>query len=260
VTFRTGKTIEVVLAALIIGFAYYFIRRAIQGKTEEYRDLPPIAAISDGVDRAVETGQPIFMSMGAYAYLSGLFAAMTISGVNLMRHTFREIIRKGAEPYFMLPINPEVAPLIDGVYRECAVAEGKPEAYNRDRILYFGNDEPAYRSGVLNALATYGPSTYILAGAVTGTGDTIATWASKTLDALLIGGQARITHQAVTIAFDYCLYVSDVYAAGAIVSDDEVMKSTLISADIMTWIAIILAIVSIALSAVGVPIADWLST
>ena len=131
---REGKLVETVTILLFLAVALYYLRRALRGRVQEYRRLPMLDAISEGIDRAVETGRPVFMSMGAYAYLSGLFAAMTLSAVNIMRYTYRLAVRKGATPMFMLPINPEVGPLIDGLYRESAVAEGKPQAYRLSLI------------------------------------------------------------------------------------------------------------------------------
>jgi hypothetical protein len=257
---REGRLFETALVLIVVALTLYFLREALKGKTWEFRRLAALDAISDGVDRAVETGRPVFMSLGAYAYLSGLFAAMTIAGVNIMRHTYRLSVRKGAEPLFMLPNNPEVAPLIDGVYREVAVAEGKPEAYKRENIFYFGNDEPAYRSGILNLLAAKPPACYVLMGAVTGTGDSIALWSTRSMDTLLIGGQARHTHQAYMVAFDYGLYLSDVYSAGAILSNDSQMLSTLLAGDVFTWVVIAIGIVGVVLGLLGLPFLKWIST
>jgi len=258
--FRAGKVVELVLALFAIAITLYFLGRAMKGASWEMRHLPALDSISDGVDRAVETGRPVIMTLGAYAYLSGTYAAMTISGVNIMRYTYRQTIRKGATPLFILPNNPEVAPLIDGVYREAAVAEGKPEAYRRENIYFFGNDEPAYRSGYLNLLGANPPATVVTMGAITGTGDAIATWATRSMDTVLIGGQARTTHQFYYVCFDYGLYVTDLYSAGAIISGDSMMISSLVAADILTWIAFAVAIVGIVLGLAGQPFVKWIST
>ena len=258
--FRAGKIVEVVVAIFTIAITLYYLRRAAKGASWEMRHLPALDAISDGVDRCVETGRPIFLTLGAYAYLSGTYAAMTISGVNIMRYTYRIAIRKGATPLFILPNNPEVAPLIDGVYRESAVAEGKPEAYKRENIYFFGNDEPAYRSGYLNLLAANPPSTVVTMGAITGTGDAIAIWTTRSMDTVLIGGQARSSHQWYYVGFDYGLYMSDVYSAGAIVSGDNMMISSLVAADVLTWISFALAIVGVVAGLAGLPFKQWIST
>lgn len=254
---RQGKLSEILLTIVFLTFTLYYLRRALKGRSQEYRHLPGLDAISDGVDRAVETGRPVLMSMGAYAYLSGLFAAMTISAVNIMRYTYRLCIRKGATPLFVLPHNPEVAPLIDGIYREAAVAEGKPETYKRENVFFFGNDETAYRSGFLNLLGANPPATVVLVGAITGTGDAIALWTTRSVNSLLVGGQARTTHQGETPAWDYCMYLSDVYAGGAILSGDQVMMSSLISADVITLFAVALLGIGLILVLMGLPFVQW---
>jgi hypothetical protein len=258
VVIKEGTVLISLAGIFIVGVLYYSIYTALKGKIFEMRRMPVLDAVEDGIDRAVEMGRPVFHSLGAYAYLSGQFVAMTISGVNLMRYSMRSCVRKDATIRFCLPCNPEVGPLIDGIYREVCVAEGKPEAYNRHDIYYFGNDEAAYRAGLLNLLAEDPPASYTLCGAVTGTGDTIATYAARSLGSMVIGGQCRHTHQGIFLAFDYYMPLADNYAAGVIVGEDQVRIATLWASDVVSYLALIMIIVSLVAAFAGAPILDWL--
>jgi len=253
-------TTELLIAIPIIAFTLYYLYQGIQGYKTEYRRLPMVEAIDDNIDRAVEMGRPVFMVLGAYANLTGLFAAMTLSGINVMRYTLTLCVRKGARPVLITPIKPEIAPLLDGIYREVATAEGKPEAYAMENIYYFGNDEPAYRTGLLNLIAGQVPATYIACGAIAGSGDRATTVSARSLGAVVIGGQARTTHQGEVgpNSFDYYAPLADVYASGAIVSGDAVMQSVLTASDVVTYIVLALLLVGSILSLAGLDFASWI--
>jgi len=94
-----------------------------QGKTQELRKMSQVDAISDVVDKAVEEGKPIYISPGDQAYLSGMYANMTITGMNVLRYTTRLAIQRGDESHIPDSSQPESLPLIDGIFKEVAVAE-----------------------------------------------------------------------------------------------------------------------------------------
>ncbi len=222
---------------------------ALSGKMKlELRMLAPVEAISDGIDRCKEMGRPLYLTIGCYAELSGLYAPMTISGVNIQRYAARLAIRSDVDPWFMVPMIPEALALIDGVYREVCVAEGKPEAYHRDHVQWFGQLEAGYSTGAAGMAARLRAGTAICAGALSGTGDIAPTATNRTVGALMIGGNARYTHQGVySIWFDYSLWTSDVYAAGAYCSGEALLRSSVMAMDIITFVCVILALASLGL-------------
>lgn len=244
--------------AIAIIDVIYHTWGALSGRMAlELRSLAPVEAIADGVDRCKEMGRPIYLTCGCYAQLSGLYAPMTISAINIQRYALTLAIREDVEPWLMVPMIPEALPLIDGVYREVCVAEGKPEAYHRDHVQWFGQLEAGYSTGAAGIAERVRAGTCIAAGAMSGTGDIAPTASNRTVGALMIGGCARYTHQGVySIWYDYTLWTSDVYAAGAYCSGDAMMRSSVIAQDLVTWFSIILALIAVVVGAgVGV---DWL--
>jgi hypothetical protein len=223
----------------------------------ELRMLAPVEAISDGIDRCKEMGKPVYLTVGCYAQLSGLYAPMTISAINIQRYAATLAIRRDVEPWFMVPMIPEALPLIDGVYREVCVAEGKPEAYQPDHIQWFGQLEAGYSTGAAGMASRIRAGTAICAGAMSGTGDIAPTAANRTVGALMVGGNARYTHQGVySIWYDYTLWTSDVYAAGAYCSGDPNLLSSILAQDVVTWLAVIITLLALVVGAgIGV---EWL--
>jgi hypothetical protein len=162
--------IAIFFAVTVIDVVYH-TWRASQGMGLDLRMLAPVEAISDGIDRCKEMGRPLYLTIGCYAELSGLYAPMTISAINIQRYASRLAIRRDVETWFMIPMIPEAMPLVDGIYREVCVAEGKPEAYKRDHVQWFGQLEAGYSTGAAGVAGRIRAGTAICAGALSGTGD-----------------------------------------------------------------------------------------
>ncbi len=255
----SGKITEFVVFVVGAAFALFFLWRAMKGKIIKLRNLPMVDAISDAVDRAVETGKPIHCGAGELAYLSGMFTPMTIAGMNVLRYTARLCFRKGARLIAHVAYNPEAYPLIDGIVREAAVAEGYPERYKRDDIHWFGPTEQNWQGGLMLDILSQGAAALIMVGAITGR--TIpAMGATHELGGLVMGGTARYMHNGTWAAMaDYSLFSDDVYAAGAITSGDQQVMSVQAAGDYIKYILIaVFAIFAIA-TALGAPVLGWLS-
>jgi hypothetical protein len=246
--------VELLLLAALAAIGYWYLYDGIRGKPHPLRRIGQFAALSDGVDRAVEEGKPVFPTVGGYAYLSGLYSTMTIAGLNVTRYLTQLAVRRGAELRFAIPIQPEVQPLVDGIYREVCIAEGKPEAYKRENVQYFGNTANNYFVGVDGWLARDGCSLYVMVGAAGGGIDTGPIFFARYWGAVTIGGTPRWPHQGTwTILCDYPLHMDDCYALGALCSGDPVVISNQSSADIAKLIVLALTILGAILTLAGLP-------
>jgi hypothetical protein len=254
-----GKVTELLVLIAAAGFAYLFLYRAIQGKPEKLRHLPVIDAMSEGVDRAVETGQPVFVSPGGYGYLSGMYASMTLAGMALVRHVTRLAVQRGAQVALPVPTNPQVQPLIDGIYRESCVLEGKPEIYDPGRVRYFGNESQAYAMGITSWLGVEGVACYMVIGPCGGGIDTTPLLWAREAGAICIGGTARWFHNGTfTVMCDYPVHQDDVYAVGAVLSGDPVVISSMVGGDFLKIICIGMILIGAVLYAAGIDFPSWL--
>lgn len=221
-----GKISALVFLIVAMAMVLYYLWSALQGKPQPLRSLPAVDAISDGVDRAVEEGKPVYVGAGDLAYLSGMYAPMTINGMNILRYTARLCVQKGARIMLPSPYNPEAMPLIDGIYREVCVSEGKPEAYGRENVRYYGNREMSWYVGVISDILGTGCSLLVLVGALSSAG-IYAAGAALDDGAMVIAGTPRYAHQASWAAMaDYPLFCEDIYGAGALCSGDPVVASS----------------------------------
>ena len=237
---------------------YYYLNFALKGKSMELRRLPQLQAITEGVDRAVETGLPVIAQVGNIAYLSGMYAPMTIAGMNIFRHTATLSVRRGARIIVLVPQFPEAIALMDGIFKEVCVREGKQEAYKREDVIYSGNNETAYILGSLGVIANEGCALWVAVGAlqwsVSG-----PTGVARMQGAITLTGTARWGMNGTFAMFsDYFLSMDDVYSAGALVSGDHMVESTLIGGDVAKWIIVIVTVVGSILALAGLPIVEWL--
>jgi hypothetical protein len=222
--------------------------------------MAQIHAIDDGVSRAVEEGKPVYMGLGSLASISGIVSPMTISGLDVLRYTVRLCIQRGARPILPVPINPEVQPLIEGIYREVCVAEGKPEAYDTNNVMYFGNSQRAYTLGIIGSIARTGCSLYIAVGGLSGDGDVSNSTNARIGGAITVMATARYAHQGtIAMLADYPGWMDDVYALGAQASGDEIVKSSVMAGDVVKAIIMALAVATVFIALAGQPILTWLN-
>jgi len=247
--------LDVAATLLFTAFAIciiYNVNRAIKGKKFPLRTFVPFEAITDAVDRAVEQGKPIYITPGCRAYHSASLMPMTISGMNVLRYATKLAIERGAKVIFPIPPDPKPLPLIDGIYRECCVAVGRPEAYDRSNIRYFGNDMGAYGVGCMQMLASEGVSAWIEVGPISHGTAGLLGWV-KYYGGLVIAGTAR-AHACGTwgLLADYPIFMRDTMVMGTYASGDEIMKSNIEIEDMFHLILFAFGIIYAALLAVGI--------
>jgi hypothetical protein len=258
---RDGRVVEFVVFSFTLLFTLYYLWQAVQGRPTPLRELPQVAAISEGVDRAVETGQPIYVSPGDMAYLEGMYAPMTLAGMNVVRYTTRLAIQRGARVILPVPCNAGTLPLLDGIFREVAVAEGKPETYRRDDVIWFGPDQGHHSMGLTSIIAREGCACAIFNGACRGGGTNSPVGWAREYGGLVIGGTARLLHQGSwAMLSDYPCFMDDVYAMGAECSQDDVVKSAQVGGDVSKLIVLAMVIIfSVLAIALGQPVLDVLN-
>ena len=255
---EAGKGLEFFVFFVTLAGTLYYTWQAVQGNPQPLRDLPQVAAISEGVDRAVETGRPVYVSPGDMAYLEGMYAPMTLAGMNVVRYTTRLAVQRGARVILPVPCNAGTLPLLDGIFREVAVEEGRPETYRREDVIWFGPDQGHHSMGLTAVIAREGCACTIFNGAFRGRGTNSPIGWAREYGGLVIGGTARLLHQGSwAMLSDYPCFMDDVYAMGAECSEDDVVKSAQVGGDLAKLVVLAMVII-FALAAIVVrdPVLD----
>jgi hypothetical protein len=252
---KSARITDLVFLIITAAATFYYLWASLHGKKETLRLLPAVAAISDGVDRGVEEGRPVFSSAGNLSLLSGgTYAPMAIASMNITRYTANLCVTKGARIIIPVPANPEMFPILDGIFREAAVSHGKPEAYRRQDVRYYGPTEWSFGVSCARDVALEKPALYIAVGANSG-GDSLVQGTAYFVGSTIIAGSPRWNQQGgATVMSDYFLWCEDVYAAGAYTSGDDSATSTYVGGDVVKLCILGLFIVATILFFVGLPI------
>jgi hypothetical protein len=180
---------------------------------------------------------------------------MTIAGLNILRYTARLCVRSGVRPIFPVPISAELHPLIEGIYKESCVAEGKPEVFDPYNVTYYGNSQRTYAVGIIESLARTGCSLYLAFGGWSGDSDISSSAAARIGGAIVVMGTARYYHQgSIAMLADYPAFMEDIYVLGAIASEDEVVKSSVMAEDWIKLLLIILVVATPIMALAGLPV------
>lgn len=239
----------------------YYLWQTLKGKKIALRESPILRLIGEGVDRSVELGAPIIVGPGDSAYLSGAYAPMTIAGMNIMRYVLRLAVRRGVKPILHAPCQVDCLPLMDGIYREVCMTEGKPEAYDRANIHYFGTEWKAYMAGSLGDVAREKPGLLVVIGALVGAGSAPEAGQAKFQGAITIMGTPRwAVAQFTALYSEFPILGDDTYYLGAICAEDPVVASPIIGGDVVKLFSIAAIVILAILGLAGQPVLSWLAS
>jgi hypothetical protein len=244
--------------------ASYIIHTYLAGKgvkwAYELRLMPQVEAISDGVDRAAEEGKPVYISPGDFSSLTGTYAIMTIAGMNVMRYTAAMCVRRGVKPRMIVPWKAEILPLMQGIYKEVCVSEGRPEVYDIDDVVYYGGTFRIVSAGWSADVLRTDLSCMIIAGAMSGGGSLSAIGWAKYMDCTLIGGSGRFIHQGTwAMLGDYPLFCEDIYAAGAYCSGRPDVQAAQVAADPLKYAVVAVLALFAVLGQAFPQVLSWLT-
>jgi hypothetical protein len=139
------------------------------------------------------------------------------------------------------------------------VSEGKPQAYRREDVVYYGDQFAIHSFGIMGTIAREGCALYVEAGTTTGAGSASAVGWAREFGATTIGGTVRWANNGWwALLGDYPMIMDDVYAAGAICSEDELVKSSQVSGDLAKLALVVIVILGVVVTLAGRPVADWL--
>lgn len=249
-----GRITDLLFCVVSFSAILWYIWQALQGKEMRLRQMEQVDAIEDGVDRAVEENRPVYVEPGCLVFLSGTRAPIAINGMNVLRYTTRLCVRKGARVILPVPFNPEVYPLIDGIFREVAVAEGHPEAYKPEDVRFYGGTEASFSVGASTDIARTSASLVVMVGSTTSSEIYMSGVALSEGATVIYGNTLYALMGAAACMAHYSMFGDDVFGAGAICSGDNEVRSTMFGGDLTKLIIVALILISAILAAVGLPI------
>jgi len=247
---------------LLISFLiiYLYMTKAVKVSVPKIRTMAGLEAIPESIGRAAETGRPVHYTPGTAGFSGATagFAAQTFAGLSVLTYVSR-LTAKYKVPLYVTLAYGEHIPLVESILRESYTFEGRPEAVATEtKILYFpiATSNAPYASGVLGLFERVKPASNIMIGPFYFEALAIA-------EQGFIEGAMQIAGTAMTyqipffvVACDYTLIGEEIFAAGAVVSQDKPLLGSIAGQDIVKIITILLLIGGFILQNLGI---DFLS-
>lgn len=252
---NSGRVFAFFSLAILSSCIIYSILKARGGKLPFIRSIPGLAALEEAVGRATEMGRPVHYTPGI-ADLSGETAAQTYAGLEILSHVARLVARYNAKIIVTIRI-PIVLPMAEEIVHQAFLLEGKPDRYDPNSVRFLSSEQFAYAAGVMGIMEREEVAANIMLGAF---------WAESLLfaetgrhiGAIQIAGTANLHQiQFFVASCDYTMIGEDLYAAGAVVSQDPIKMGSIAGQDIGKIIALALLLVGVISKTIG---SNWLNT
>jgi hypothetical protein len=144
-------------------------------------------------------------------------------------------------------------PALDDVLTTAYQAEGVPQNYNRDSmIFYLGEERDAYNQAIMGIFGREQPAANICGASASGSAGVMLTGMGAYVGAMQIGlSQATGEDVFFPVCMDYATIGDECFAVGAYLSKDPVLLSSILGTDIIKIIAIALMIIMMLSLATG---------
>ena len=252
---NTKYWMEFVWYIIMFGTVYYYLKKVERNeKLPELRTIPATLAIEEGVGRALEMGKPVHYSLGSDgAPIMSSSVGTTIAALAVLKYTTRLSAKYGTRMIMHLPSQGEAIPMIEGVIREGYIEAGKPDAFQRGDMHYYGYLTAAFSPGVYTSFVREGVGLFMHAGSVI-TYEFPILEAAKINNAIVIGGTPRWTATYIfAMACDHMFLGEELLAAGAALSENKYLTSSIVSEELWKYIAVLLLVGGLILQFAGIP-------
>ena len=236
-----------VLLLTIISFVLINLVRARRGRKFFVRRLA-LDAMDEAIGRATEMGRPVL-------YVPGIEEVEDIQTIASMLILGR-VARKTAELEVPLRVpcrTPFVMAVADEMVRSGYMAAGRPDAYREDDVRFISSEQFAYCAGVNGMILRDRPAANFYLGRFFAE-SLIFAETGFAAGSIQIAGTAEVTQLPFFIAAcDYTLIGEEFFAAGAYLSQDEMLLSTLKAADWTKVLLVTLLLTGSVLMSLGYP-------
>ena len=244
-----GKVNQLALLLAFSAAIAFVIYSALKGKMPKIRRLSAVDTIDQCIGRAVEMGRPILYS--SVGYLTTIDAPQTIASFTVLEYVARKAAKMNAD-LRVVPRYAVLIPSMTDIVKSAYIAEGHPEMFKSEKIMFFSDTQFAYATGMMGEIARERPASVIVLGAQSG--EALCTLESAVIHgAMSVFGTAN-THQLPWVALTATdsLIGEELFAVGAYISKEPISVGTIGGGDIARFICIAIIGVGALLATAGV--------
>ena len=244
-----GRIADLILFIIFNGVILFLIYQARGGKVFTLKKrLAGLDAIPEAVGRAVEMGRPVHFTPGGSGLTGGrgthIQAGLVIGG-----HVASYCARLGAHLIMSLAA-PAQIPLTEEIYRTAYTAEGQPDV-NPD-VRFYGRGDAPFGAGCLGTIANENCAVNMIIGG-SGSDFPIISEGAHRVGAFQIGGSANTWMIPLVVAgCDYTIIGEELFAAGAMLSEESIQLASIVASDYNKIIILALILLGSILSTAGI--------
>ncbi len=244
---RSSNLAATVLFSLLVVVFVYLGRR---GKKFFIRDIAGLSALEDAVGRAAEMGRPVSFVPG----LTDIGDPATVAAMSMLS-TIAYRAAKLRTRVLVPNYSALTFPVARTVVGDAFLRAGHEAAYDPDDVMFFTSRHMTYTMAVIGLLTRQKPAASFLAGHFYSESLILAETGAS-IGAVQIGACDAVSQLPFFITTcDYTLIGEELFAAGALLSEDPLARSTIATHDWFKAAAALLilgAFVLWGLSAAGV--------
>lgn len=246
----TGAILLLTLAGAIARRIYV----ARRGRPVFVRRIAGLDELDDALGRATEMGRPIIFSPG----FGDLGQMSTYAGLACLEYAVRRAARFGIR--VIVPVaGATMFPVTQDIVRDAYTAEGKPELYRPEDVLYLSGDQNAFAAAVTGIMERQRIGAAFYFGSY-GFESLLLAETGQRVGAIQVAATDSFFQVPFFIAAcDYTIIGEELYAAGAYLSREPTMLGSLSGQDYGKVVVGILLIAGI-LTALGYALAGHTGT
>ncbi len=249
-----GTLQPLILLLFLVGATYFYNQKASRGeiKASDLREIPAIAAITEGVGKSVEENKPVHYAMGASGgQLYSNLVSMTLVALAFLNYIAKLCAKYEAKLIVHMPYQAESIPLIEAMVREGYKLEGKSELYQPSCLRYYGQGALSWTQSITASYDQEGVGLNLSIG-IFYSDCPISLEMAKIKGGMNVGGTGRwIMVYCFAMMCDYVFLGQEIYVAGAIISENPLMLAGVWIEDAGKFYSLLLLVIGLAAALLG---------
>lgn len=225
--FKTTDKYVLIFVIIFMLVLLYFISIVKKGRSVFVRKIPGLDAIDNAIGRATEMGKPLLYITG----LNSISSISTIASLTIFGYVIKKLAAYGAK--ILVPcFDPIVMIAAKEIAKNNYLQAGRPDLFREQDIYFVTDDQFGYVTSVNATMVKEQTATNLYMGYFQAEALLLSETGVANKSIQIAGTDATTQLPFFIVSCDYTLIGEELYAAGAYISKEPVLLSTLKVQDI----------------------------
>lgn len=232
--------------------------RSQSAKGIRVRPIAGLPAMEEIIGRATETGRPIHFTTGIGQVEVGDQTARVLGGLQIMSWVANRSAAMDAQLVVSV-CRPTTYAVTSEIFRNAYHRAGRPEAYRDTMVRFLSDNQFAFATGAAAIMQEEKVSGNIMVGSF-GAESLFIAETGNTLGAMQVAGDTNMFQiPFFVVTCDYTLIGEEMFAAGAVLTDNREALASLQAQDLGKALAMALMILGALMATAGKPVlSTWI--